>query len=351
MAQPSLARPHLRLRLPQAGRARTATLAAISLGVTLLLVAILLLALGVDPLYAGVLIVQGAFGNPYAVSETFVQMTPILLAALGVAIAFRAGLWNIGAEGQLYAGAIGSVLVGMNLFHLPAFTLMVAALLAGALAGAFWGLVPAILKVRFGAQEVLVTIMLKYVALLASSMVISGPWHDPIVPKTRDIEAAANLPVLLPGTRLHLGFLLALIAAVVMYFVMNRSVLGYRIRAVGLNRNAARLAGIKVTSVTLTTFAVSGALAGLAGATLVQGINHALVDGLSPGYGYTAIAVALLGRLHPLYTVVSAMIFGALYVGTQSMQIVTGIPSAFVLVIQSVLLLAILATRLIDVRQ
>src|ERR1700694_3293947 len=328
--QVSIARVQIPLSLPRAGRARTAALAAISLGSTLALVALLLLALGVDPLTAGFLIVQGAFGDSYAISETLVQMTPILLAGLGVAVAFRAELWNIGAEGQLYAGAICSALVSLNLLHLPAFTLMVAALFAGAIGGALWGLVPAILKVRFGAQEVLVTIMLNYIALLASSMVISGPWHDPIVPKTREIEAAANLPVLLQGTRLHLGVVLALVAAVVMYFVMNRSVLGYRIRAVGLSRDAARLAGIKVNAVTLITFGISGALAGLAGATLVQAIHHALVDGLSPGYGYTAIAVALLGRLHPLWLVVSAVIFAALYVGSQSMQIVTGIPSAFV---------------------
>jgi general nucleoside transport system permease protein len=348
--QVPLTQRQVSIALPAPGRTRTAVLAGLSLGASALVVSAILLALSVDPISAAVLIGQGAFGDPFAISETFVQMTPLLLAGLGVAVAFRAGLWNIGAEGQLYAGAIGAVLVGLNLLHLPSFSLLVMALVAGALAGALWGLIPALLKVKFGAQEVLVTIMLNYIALLASSMVISGPWHDPIVPKTRDIDPAAMLPVLVPGTRLHLGVPLALVAAVVIFAVMNRSVLGYRIRAVGFSRDAARLAGIHVNTVTVVTFCISGALAGLAGATLVMGIHHALVDGLSPGYGYTAIAVALLGRLHPLWVVLSAVIFAALYVGTQSMQIVTGLPSDFVLVIQSVLLLSILAARLIDVR-
>ncbi len=325
---------------------RRLLLAAAAAALTLGAVGILLVVLGVNPLVAYGLMVTGSVGSPYGISETLVQATPLLFAGLGVALSFTARLWNIGAEGQLYAGAIASVSVGLNVVHFPAAWVMPLALTAGALGGAAWGLIPALLKLRFRAQEVLVTIMLNYVAIYLSSMVISGPWADPIAPKTRDIVPAAVLPILVPGTRMHIGVLIALGCAVLLTLVMARTTLGYRIRAVGHSTDAARLAGIPIAGVVITTFCVSGALAGLAGASLVLGTQHALVDGLSPGYGYTAIAVALLGGLHPLGTVAAALVFAGLYVGSQFMQIATGIPASLVQVIQGILLLTVLAARL-----
>jgi simple sugar transport system permease protein len=192
--------------------------------------------------------------------------------------------------------------------------------------------------------------MLNYVAIIVSSMIISGPWAHGIVPRTRSIVQAAELPVVFPGTRFHIGVLIALACAVVVWGLMYRTVLGYRIRVVGLNVDAARLAGIRIGTVVIATFCISGGLAGLAGATLVLGIHHALVDGLSPGYGYTAIAVALLGGLQPLWSVMAAVLFAALYVGSQNMQIVAGLPVSLVLVIQSLLVLVLLATRVIHMR-
>ncbi len=317
---------------------------------TLAAVAVLLIGLRVNPLATYGLIVVGAVGSPYNLSETLVQATPLVLAGLGVALSFTAGLWNIGGEGQLYAGAIAAVSVGLNVLGLPLPVVMPLALLAGMLAGAVWGLIPAVLKHRFQAQEVLVTIMLNYVAIIAASMVISGPWAHGIVPRTRSIVQAAELPVLFPGTRFHIGVVLALACAIAVWVLMYRMVLGYQIRVVGLNADAARSAGVRVGAVMTATFCISGGLAGLAGAMLVLGIHHALVDGLSPGYGYTAIAVALLGGLHPFWIVLAAVLFAALYVGSQNMQIVTGLPVSLVLVIQSLLLLLLLATRVVHMR-
>lgn len=329
---------------------KTLELATGAVVLTLAAVAVLLVALDVNPLSTFGSIVVGAVGSPYNLSETLVQATPLILAGLGVALSFTARLWNIGAEGQLYAGAIGAVSVGLNVLGLPLPVVMPLALLAGVLAGAGWGLIPAVLKLRFQAQEVLVTIMLNYVAIIFSSMIISGPWAHGIVPRTRSIVQAAELPVIFPGTRFHVGVLIALACAVVVWGLMYRTVLGYRIRVVGLNADAGRLAGIRVGAVVTATFCISGGLAGLAGATLVLGIHHALVDGLSPGYGYTAIAVALLGGLHPLWTVMAAVLFAALYVGSQNMQIATGLPVSLVLVVQSLLVLVLLATRVIHMR-
>lgn len=326
---------------------KTLERAAGAVALTLAVVAVLLIVLKVDPLSTYRLIAVGAVGSSYNLSETMVQSTPLILAGLGVTLSFTARLWNIGAEGQLYAGAIGAVAAGLNILGAPLPIVMPLALLASVLAGAAWALIPAVLKLRFQAQEVLVTIMLNYVAIILSSMVISGPWAHGIVPRTRSIVAAAELPVLFPGTRLHIGVALALVCAIAMWVLMYRTVLGYRIRIVGLNADAARLAGVPIGAVTLATFGISGGLAGLAGGTLVLGIHHALVDGLSPGYGYTAIAVALLGGLHPLWTVMAAVLFAALYVGSQSMQIATGLPVSLVLVIQSILILVLLATRVV----
>jgi general nucleoside transport system permease protein len=335
---------------PTPSRLKALGLAAGAVVATVAAVAGLLGALRINPLTVYGLIILGAVGTPYNLSETFVQATPLILAGLGVALCFSARLWNIGAEGQLYVGAIAAVAIGLNIFRLPPPLVMPLALLAGLLAGAAWGFIPAILKLRFRAQEVLVTIMLNYVAIIVSGMVISGPWAQGTVPETKSIIPAAELPVVFAGTRFHVGVLIALASAVVVWGILYRTVVGYQIRAVGLNPDAAHLAGVRVGRVIIAAFCLSGGLAGLGGATLVLGIYHALVDGLSPGYGYTAIAVALLGNLHPLWTVLAAWLFAALYVGSQNMQIAAGVPVSLVLIIQSLLLLIILATRLVRIR-
>lgn len=313
--------------------------------VTAVLVGVLLACVGVNPLYGYALLVQGAFGDTFSITETLVQATPLLLAGLGVAIAFSARIWNIGAEGQLYVGGIAGVAVGLNLLHMPDLLLIPAGLLAGAVAGALWALLAGVLKVRFGAQEVLVTLMLNYIAILLADMAITGPWRDPQVPKTHDVVSAAALPVLITNSRLNIGSLIALACVPVFWFLLNRTVWGFRMRASGLNADAARLAGLPIRQVQLGTFALSGAMSGLAGAILVLGIERALIAGFSPGYGYTAIAVALLGGLNPIGVAFASILFGAIYVGGQYMQIVTGVPVALVNVISSILLLSFLGVR------
>jgi simple sugar transport system permease protein len=316
-----------------------------ALVLTAVLVGALLAFVGVNPLYGYQLLIQGAFGDTFSITETLVQATPLLLAGLGVALAFSASIWNIGAEGQLYVGGIAGVAVGLNLLHLPDFALIPIGLLAGALAGALWALIAGVLKARFGAQEVLVTLMLNYIAILLADIAITGPWRDPQVPKTQNVVDAAMLPLLITNSRLNIGSLIALAMVPVAWFLLYRTVWGFRMRASGLNADAARLAGLPIKQVQLGTFAVSGALAGLAGAILVLGIERALIAGFSPGYGYTAIAVALLGGLNPIGILASSILFGALYVGGQYMQIVTGVPVALVQVITSILLLSFLAVR------
>lgn len=333
--------------LPHGPKVRLAVLAVGAIVLTLTSVGALLVLLGVNPWLAYALMVKGAVGSVYNTSETFVQATPLLFTGLGVALSFTARLWNIGAEGQLYAGAIASAAIGLGVWHLPAALVMPIAVAAGALGGVLWALIPAVLKVLFRAQEVLTTIMLNYIAIYLSSMVISGPWADPIAPKTRDVIGAAYLPTFLPGTRLTLAVPLAFACAGLLWVLMYRTTWGYRVRAVGLNADAARLAGIRVRAIIVSAFCVSGGLAGLAGASLVLGTQHALVDRLSPGYGYTAIAVALLGGLHPLGTAAAALVFAGLYVGSQYMQIAIGIPATLVQVLQGILLLTALATRLV----
>jgi simple sugar transport system permease protein len=301
----------------------------------------------VNPFRAYVLLFTGAFGTLNNFAETLVQTSPLLLTGLGVAICFQCGVWNVGAEGQLYIGAIAAVGLGMNVWGLPGFTLLPVCILGSFLAGGLWGLLPGWLKVRFGANEVIVTIMLNYIAIILSTYLIAGPWASGLTPVTKSIDAAARLPILIPGTRLHSGFLIGLIMAVLLYFLMYRTVFGYQIRAVGNNPNAAKYAGIRVGSRMMLTLGIGGGVAALAGLGEVAGIHWNMPEQISPGYGFTGIVVALLGGLHPLWIILSSLFFSALFVGAESMQRVVGIPVSLVWVLQGLIVIFILASRLL----
>ena len=285
---------------------------------------------------------RGSFGSSYAFfSATLVRATPLLLAGLAVAIAFRAGVWNIGAEGQLLAGATGAI-AGASL-PLPGTMRLALALLSAAACGGAWALPAALLR-RRGVLEVISTIMLNFIALNLVGYLVRGPLQEPThaYPQSETIVAAARLPRF-AGTRLHLGVAIALAAAIALGIVMRRRAWGFRVRAVGANPRAAASAGlIDVPRLTLEVFLVSGALAGLAGGIEATGVTYALYEGLSPGYGYTAIAVALLARLDPLLVVPSALLFGALEAGATAMQRDAGVPSAFVTVVEGSLVLLVL---------
>lgn len=290
---------------------------------------------------------DGAFGSPYAFwSATLVRATPLLLVGLAVALAFRAGILNIGAEGQLIVGAIAAAAVALHLPTLPGPLLVVTMIAVGAMGGAAWAGIAALLRRRFGVLEVISTIMLNFVAMALVSWMVRGPLQEPtrIYPMSPTFAEAARWPFLIPGQRLHLGILLGLASAAGLWFVLARTAVGFRVRAVGAGARAARSAGgVDAERLAAHVFLVSGALAGLAGASEVGGVTWALYEGISPGHGYTAIAVALLARLDPRWVVLSALFFGALEAGGAAMQRNAGVPAVAVQIVTATVLLAVLA--------
>ena len=320
-------------------------------GVALLLTAaaggVLLLLGGHDPLAASGAMLRGAFGSwSTFVSITLVRSVPLILTGLAVAVAFRAGVWNIGAEGQLYAGAIAAVSVGLTGAELPAFVLLPLVVLAALAAGAAWALVPTLMRLRLGVGEVITTILMNFVGIYLAAYMVHGPLQEArgVFPQTDVLPEAARLPLLVPGSRLHWGFGLAVLLAVVLAVGLRFTRFGFRLRAVGASPRAAAVSGrIDTRRVLLVTFLASGAIAGLAGGVEVAGLTHALYEGLSPGWGYTAIAVALLGGLNPSGVVLTGVLFGALQAGAGAMQRDAGIPAAWVGVVEALVILAVLA--------
>ena len=309
--------------------------------------AILLALGGHHPGEAAAAMVRGAFGSRATfLSITLVRSIPLILAGLAVALAFRAGVWNIGAEGQLYAGAAAAAWIGLTGAALPALVLVPAVLLGSLAAGAIWAIVPAFMRVRLGVGEVITTILMNFVGIHLAAWLVHGPLQESrgVFPQTDPIAEAARLPRLVPGSRLHLGFALALVVAAGLAVVLRRSRFGFRLRAVGESPEAARIAGrIDAGRVLVVCFLLSGAIAGLAGGVEISGLTFALYEDLSPGWGYTAIAVALLAGLDPLGVVVAGILFGALQAGAGAMQRDAGVPAAWVGVVEALVILAVLA--------
>lgn len=306
------------------------TVPAAALALAFALVAIPLSIAGVDPLPAYRLMVAGAFGSRLAATETLVRAAPLILTGLAVAVAFRARLWNIGAEGQLYAGALAAVAVGSGALSVPSWSLVPLVLTAAACAGALLMLAPTWLKLAFGVDEVVTTLLLNFVTLLFVSMMLDGPMKDPMGmgwPQSAPMDDAAMLPRLVERSRLHAGLLIGIAAAVAAWFVIHRSVHGLELRATGLGEAAARYAGIPVRAVILCVGLLSGALAGLAGAGEVAGLKGYLTQDLSPGYGYAGITVAMLAGLEPLIVPLAALFVAAVFVGADSMGRATGVSS------------------------
>ncbi len=295
-------------------------------------------------------LLQGALGSTFALTETLARATPLILTGLAAAVAFRAKLWNIGAEGQLYMGALAAVVVGSGALALPGGLLMPAVVLAGALAGALLLLVPAVLKVRLGVDEVVTTLLLNFVVLLFVQMMLEGPLQDPMGmgwPQSPPVLAAAELPKLLPRTRLHLGLVLALALALLVWLYTTRTVWGFEARAVGANREAAGYAGMPVGTVLVRTALLSGALAGIAGASEVAGLKGYLTQDLSPGFGYAGIVVAMLAQLNPLACVPAALFIAGVFVGADSMSRALGVSSYLANLIVATALLTMLLASLV----
>lgn len=304
---------------------------------------------GADPLQAFVALFQGAFTVNDAVPETLIATVPYIFLGLAVALGFRAGLFNIGAEGQFYLGALFGTYVGYSVHGVPGGVHIPLALGAGMLGGFLWGGIPGFLKARFGAHEVIVTIMLNYTAFkLADYLINGGPMRDThaTAPKTPFIAATAQLPVI-PGTRLHIGLVLALLAVPAVWFLIQRTTFGFQIRAVGFNQTAARANGINVGLTLLGTMGISGALAGLAGADEVLGVSHFMPPTFSVGYGFDSIAVALLARSNPWAILPSAFLFGAMRSGSGFMQLQTQVSADLISIVQATVIMFVAAPVMI----
>jgi ABC-type uncharacterized transport system permease subunit len=296
-----------------------------------------------------VTLVRGAFGSRNAIVETLVQATPLIYTGLAVTVAFRGRIWNIGAEGQFFAGTMAAFWVSTRLATLPPAVLILLIIVTGCLAGAFWGAIAGFLKARYGANEIIVTVMLNFIIMLILSFFLSDAWQDPnsYFYQTALMPESSFLPRLLGKGRLHLGFALSLVTAVFVYVLLWRTVLGYEIRAIGINPTAASYKGISVAGLTVIILAISGAIAGLGGASELAGLHHRLRLDISTGYGFTGIIIALLGRLHPVGVVLAAVFFGALVNGSLAMQITTGVPVALVHAIQGVTLIFLLSAEVL----
>ncbi|MFQ5698165.1 MAG: ABC transporter permease [Myxococcota bacterium] len=301
-----------------------------------------LAALGADPLRAGEALWRGAFGDAIALENTLVRMGPLVLIGLAVALSFRAGIWNIGGEGQLYVGALVATAVATRLLGaVPPLVALPATLGAGVLAGALWAGIAGVLKVHRGVSEVLSTILLNFVATLGVAWAVRGPLQEMAgaFPQSDLLPDAARLGVI-PGTlRIHAGLGIALALPPLAWLFLFRSAAGLRLRSIGLSLDAARFAGMSPERETVRVLLISGALAGLAGSLEVSGVTGRLFENLSPGYGFTAIAVALLARLNPLAVLPSAAFFAALASGSGAMQRQAGVPSVTVQIIEALTIL------------
>jgi len=333
-----------------------ATLAALALG------AVMLLFLKVNPLEAYKALWQGAFGSTNAFAETLVKATPLLLVGIGICISFRGDVINIGGEGQMIIGAILATWVGLTFTSLPGWLVIILAMIAGFLGGAVWGGIPGFLKAYFNVNEILSTVMMNAIAVQIMNFMLRGPMIDPIqaqkaskIPQTARLIEAFRLARWAP-TRLHVGALIAVVLAILVYILLWRTTLGYRIRAVGLNPSASRYAGIKVPRYVVMALLLSGAFAGLAGAIQVYGVNYRMItDGSASGFtgnaGFNGIVAALFGQLHPLWSIPASILFGALLVGANQMQRVVQVPSALITALNGLVVVFVVSSEFLRRRR
>jgi simple sugar transport system permease protein len=304
---------------------------------------------GTNPLRAYWAILVGAFGSTIGIGNVLMKATPILLTGLGTTVAFRSGQWNIGGDGQIYIGALGGTVIGLALGGLPGRLVLPVAIVGAFVAGAAWALIPAVLKAYRGVSEIISTLMLTYVATFLIQYLVDGPLQgsSSYMPQTDPIAQAARLPVLLSQYRVHAGTVIALAATAIIYLLLWNTPFGYELRAIGLGLKAARYGGISVKRDIILVMLISGGLSGLAGANEVLGYHYRLFDGISPGYGFTGITVALLGRLNPVGLTVSSVLFSALLVGANNMRSAVGVPTAIAGIIQGVVVLFALGTQVL----
>jgi general nucleoside transport system permease protein len=325
---------------------------ALAVAVALAVGALFILLSNQNPFDAYFALLDGAFGGRRAIAETLVASTPMILGGLSFAIAARANMFNIGIEGQLIIGSLCGGLVGAADLGLSKLLYIPLCLVIGGIAGGIWGAIPGVMKARSGASEVITTIMLNYLAFRISTYTVTSAgswldWVDPQQKATNRIAANARLPIILDGTRLHAGFLLALAMAILFWYVLFRTTFGYRVRTVGLSRGAAEYAGIAWGSTIVKAMFLSGMLGGLAGAVESLGLLGRHFDSRA-GYGFTAIAVGLVGRNHPIGVIFAGLLFGVLRSGSNGMQQQAGTSKELVLILQALVILAISALAALE---
>ena len=336
-----------------ANRVGEELLPLVAVPVAFLIGAIMLVLLRANPLEAYGALLGGAFGDVSGLTQTLVKATPLLLVGLGVVIAFRGGVINIGGEGQMIVGALATTAVAVGLRDWPGWLLLPVCMLAGGISGGVWGGIPGILKARLGVNEILTTVMMNAIAVQFANFMLRGPMIDPaeIEAGTR-IAQSALLPNhvwlirLVPRTLLHGGAILAVVLAVVVFIFLWRTTIGYRIRAVGLNPLASRYAGIPVPFYQALALILGGVFAGLAGAVEVLGVQHRMLEGLSGGYGFSGIVAALFGSLHPLGLIPASVLFGGLLVGADQMQRTVQVPAALIDTLLGLVVLLVVGSKI-----
>jgi len=328
----------------------------------LLIGAIMIAILGINPLVAYQALLKGAFGSMNAIADTVVKATPLLFVGLGICIAFRAGVLNIGGEGQLVAGALSATIVCLNFPNLPGWILIIIALTIGLLSGAIWAGIAGFLKAYFNVNEILSTIMLNYIAAYGMNYLLSGPIMDPLqiklgsfIPQTARLTQAVDLPRLIP-TRLHFGTIVAVVFAILVYIFLWRTTIGFRIRMIGQNIQASRASGINVQKYMILAFILSGALVGLGGAIEVLGVHHRIftdgsVSGFTGSAGFNGIVAALFGQLHPIGTIPASLLLGALLTGANKMQRVVQVPSALIGALNGLVVIFVVGSEYLRRRQ
>jgi ABC-type uncharacterized transport system permease subunit len=312
--------------------------------IALLISAIPIYGGGVNPLVGYVELLHGALGDKLALTETFVMFAPLLLCGLSVALAFTCKFWNIGAEGQLYCGALFASFFAVYATSVPSFIAIPVMLVVGFLGGAGWAAIPAILKVKLKVDDVVTTLLGNWVMTYAVAAILFGPWKDPVTgwPESPVISNTAKLPILVPGSRFHLGIVLALLVAVAFYVIIRKTKLGFELLGIGGNQTASYAAGINVSREFIFAAILSGGIAGLAGVGQLAGILFHMTTDISPGFGYTGVVIAMVGGLSPIGVVLASLLMAVVVQGTQAMHRATGVPWALAETIQGIILLCLL---------
>lgn len=325
----------------------------VSILISFLAGAILIAGIGGDPREAFSFLLKGAFGTKANFGETIVKSVPLIFTGLAATFAYKCGVFNLGAEGQFAMGAVASIWVSTSLTGIAGIPLLIISLLAGILAGGLWGCIPGILKITRGLNEMIVSIMLNYIAILFMGYLYSSPLREGSVPQTAAVPV--KLPRILEGTRLHAGIIIAILLALFLYYFLFHTAAGFKLRAVGLNQTAARYNGYSVKKIMLVSFIISGAIAGLGGSVELHGTQFRLMAGFGDGYGFDGVAIALIGQLNPIGTVLVAYLFAVLRTGATTMQAGSGMPTSVIDIIQALIIVFAVAgsalTNLPKIRQ